>query len=224
MPKRSKKSRLNLIRHWLREHKFKTLLLLIGLTWLIFLGYNRVLAWQEKKEYEKARLAIEALYADIENKIGKPNKTVRDSSCGYGSAKFTRGPRGCSVSIKFTYNVSGPSDTTDRAKQIQGLTLKHFNITYSDFNIKFPFRSLDSEKERDASSGMYIIHNEAVADIEKSIPGFFVKGYRGCSLSFRYGKGDDYNLRTLDDGAQENLMVRLGCGGDARAEHYPVTN
>lgn len=220
MAKKAKKRNSKII--WAKENKFKSLLAVLVFLFVALTLYNKVLAYQEKKEFEKARVAIEALYADIENLVGKPDKTDRISSCGYGSAKFTRGFRGCNVSINFTYKVSGPDEATRRAQAVIKETRQHFNITYSDFDIKLPFIPLESEKVVDPNGGGFLISNEAGADIATNTnSNFYIKGNRGCSLSFIYTRGDYYALPMPNDGSPEYLLVRLGCGGDARAEHYP---
>lgn len=224
MAKRSKRQRKHKGSRilWIKHHR---LISFLAVLLIIFIGvstYNKVLAWQEKKEYEKARVALEALYTDIEKNVGNPDKVERESRCGYGSAKLTRGFRGCSVSISFKYSVSGPAETTQKAESIINETNRHFDITYSDFSSKLPFRPLEAERVRDPNMRGLLISNEAVASIQSDEVINFLGYDRSCTVSFLYGRGDYYALPMPNDGSPEHLSVYLVCGGGAQAEHYPV--
>ena len=172
--------------------------LIVGV--LVYFG----LIWREKKQFALAEKEIDALYAQIVEKIGKPDQEKKTKSCGYASRVYGKGPRGCSVTQRLLYESSGLGESN----KIMVDVLKLSNGTYlQTFGDKSKNRFTDQENRTD----------QHISQDYRDI------GDLSCGISYYFPVvkefSDDFEPRAL-----ENLQIEISCGGPALAEYFPIKN
>lgn len=118
-----------------REHVIMILLAVIGLFALCYFAFTQYQVSQEKKAFADAEIVLTQLSKDIEAKLGPPTSSETIKSCGYSSAKFSKGTLSCSVGVYIFYNTSRLPITSLGAK-IVGMYQNNEDIsaTFSTLN------------------------------------------------------------------------------------------
>lgn len=75
-------------------------LLVVGV--LVYFG----LIWREKAQFAQAEKEIDALYAQIVERVGKPDQEKKEKSCDRPNLKYKKGPLSCSVTVYALYDNS----------------------------------------------------------------------------------------------------------------------
>lgn len=170
---------------------------LIGAATYIFL------IQREKSQFVQAEKEIDALYAQIVEKVGKPNQEKKETSCGYASRVYGKGPRSCTVSHSVLYTGY------DHEKSNQAL---HGFSSYLGTEL---YDDLVRENK-----------NQFTEDSDRSLDQNFsqklsTKTILNCSIQYKYPVrpsvfNDFSNLQN------ENLAIYISCGGPALAEYFPT--
>ena len=71
----------------------------------------------EKWQFNKAEKALDSLYADIVANVGQPAKVEKTKSCGYSSAKYSKGDLSCSISYELQF-IGIPSNVINDIESI----------------------------------------------------------------------------------------------------------
>lgn len=178
-----------------KKYRWRTVLIVILLCVGTFLAVRQIQIVQERADYREAEVVLDNLYSQIEEKIGKPDKVEHIKTCGYSSAKFSKGILSCSVSISFTQPSASIADANltadkiiDRINGNKKLTVGNSSYGESvNFGDKYRFGA------NKPSRGFLIINNSL-----------------RCSVSFQKQNPVD------------QLSVYLLCVGEAKAEHFPL--
>lgn len=72
----------------------------------------------EQREFKKAEAFLEEKKNQIEALAGPADDVVKENSCGYSSAKFSKGSLGCGSSINYMYVVSSLKEANEKVNQI----------------------------------------------------------------------------------------------------------
>lgn len=112
--KNSKKdpAKTNLVGKYTALYKRDTLLwflLTAGCLLLIGMSIFGGIVLYEKWQFNKAEKALDSLYADIVASIGQPVKVEKTKSCGYSSAKYSKGDLSCSINYELQF-IGTPQD------------------------------------------------------------------------------------------------------------------
>lgn len=160
---------------------------------------------REKAQFNQAEKEIDALYAQIVEKVGKPDQEKKEKSCGYASRVYGKGPRSCSVSTYMLFENKSNLDSN----AMMAIIAESIKITPSD----------NLAREEVTSFTPYDQHrfNQTFGDDLQS------SSKKNCSISFSYPVMP-YLSAPIKPTQKENLLISLGCGGPAIAEHYPLRN
>lgn len=170
------------------------LIIIAVIVFLWVLIVNPFLNRQEKNRFEAAYAELESLSKQIQEKTGTPESIETDKSCGYSSAKFSRGHRSCTVKSDIRYTdvtFDTANSIMSNAEPLVGTDLR--------FGLVNSHQSVFEKNERKE---------------QRFIQQFYSNELR-CSVE--YVLLASYNLEETND-----LTLNLSCGGPARAEHYPV--
>lgn len=177
--------------------KILGLVIIIGtLGW--FLIVNPLLIRQEKARFETAAQELEKLSQHIQTN-GEAASANTTRACGYASAKFTRGPRSCGVYLELPY----PEVDLSRANQI----------------MEYVRPIIGSRLYADAGNRQQTKF-ESNDDYLQSFSQEFYRAGLLCHVRYKYT--DTTKLKDNSNNKTLGLVIRLQCGGPARAEHYPV--
>lgn len=182
-----------------QPNKRKTVLFLVGTIAVIvgiYLGIRQVMIVQEKAKFEAAATELEALRKQIEQKIGKADDSQTEKSCGYSSAKFSKGRLSCSTAVELYYPASSHEIANKRMDDISNL-----------FATK-----PDKDYVLDRNSFVSMNESKLVQSFTHNI---IVDGFapRKCLASYTF---------PANDATQESIKVRLSCFMESKGEHYPV--
>lgn len=160
------------------------------------------LVWREKQQFSQAEQEIDALYAQIVEKVGKPDQEKKEKSCGYSSRVYGKGPRSCSVSQQINFSVSSVSEANNRMLSVLRLSGGTYLQQFGDKN-----------RNRFLELGLY--RTKQIIDQDYKDLGDLV-----CNLSYEFPIVESATgLRNSDP---KSLSVLIHCGGSAMIEHYPV--
>lgn len=156
----------------------------------------------EKARFEKAAKQLEGIYGQIEAKIGKPDQITRDKSCGYASREFGRGPRSCSVNVEVIYNnrsIDEINAILEKTSDLMG------GRAYDALNRTAAFTTISNNTSQTLSLDLSTIRIDGL----------------GCSVDYSYPLTKE-NTTSYGRATNNNLLISLGCGGDALSEYYHV--
>jgi len=183
-----------------QKNWFAVLLVVVLLGVLAFIGVNRLIIYNQKKQFDQAEKSLDTLYADIVKNVGQPTSMKKDKSCSYRSEKYSQGERSCSVDIYMYFNdVNQQQDAMDLALRVEDSLMKNerINLTSTTAQNNNPYVSSHDYNSSD---------------------GFKFKDQQLSCYS-------DY---TLDKQAlfsdTKSFRVTLSCYGNSRSEFYPVKN
>jgi hypothetical protein len=181
------------------------LLMLVGLVaFIYFVLYRPLSIHQEKKNFEKAEASLNELYEKIVQKIGLPDQKKNNKSCGYASRAYGRGDRSCSIGIMILFKNKGSTEST----QLMQTAAKLVN----DSGLSLLGEPVDSFRPAGEYPG-----NQNIRQDYTKIAGLT------CTVQYTYPISAKSNS-SFTGLALENFSVELNCGGQAKAEHYPVSN
>jgi hypothetical protein len=186
------KSRLNNV--------FLGLLILVAvgvLGW--FFAVKPILAAQEKKRFEKAAASLQQLADEIQAKIGKADEVIESRSCGYSSAKFSKGNLSCAVRVELNYLGYDLSKSNRALTDVSGLIGSTLYPGAGNF---------------DTSSF------EDMAPAEQSFSQGFEKANLSCKAAYLYT--DSTKFRTARPDETSGLVISLNCSGSSLAEHFAI--
>ncbi len=188
--------------------KDKKVLLVIAVVILAiigFFGYRQFAIVQEKRHFEQAYEDIEKLRQEIAAELGEPTAVEQEKSCGYSSAKFSKGRLGCAVSKSFAY-VADSDEFNSRFQSTQNVIAK-------------------SEVFSVGSGGDDTLGyaDESIGSIGKTFS-LSSKHNMNCFVSYFFAKPPNPRLKIEAATDRYNFSVRISCSKEAGFEHYPLTN
>lgn len=180
----------------------------LALIVLGFAGYAYLIQ-REKAQFAAAEKEIDALYAQIAEKVGKPDQEKKEKSCGYASRVYGKGPRSCSVSKYILFE----NKDIDQANEIVKTISQTINVKPSRFSMdKFG-----------VSGNRYEFLKEDDRIIDQSLGSDLNLGFsKGCSIEFVHPVASDSYVEMFQNISKENLSIGIVCGGPAMAEYFPV--
>lgn len=167
---------------------------------LVYFG----LMWNEKRQFSQAEKEMDALYAQIVEKVGKPDQEKKEKSCGYASRVYDRGPRSCWVGMYGLFENIDSAKANDIMKQAGDVS-----------GVK--------PKDRLARSAVLDFSSPGVSASDQEFgAGLDISSSKSCVLDFVYPLSDhsSYGFATSNT---KDLLVSLHCSGDAMVEYFPVT-
>lgn len=167
----------------------------------LYFAYRQYAIVQDRKQFERAEVVVDQLYAGIVQTIGEPTKNTKNKSCSYASAKFSKGRRGCWVGYKLEYTVSG----NDSANAIRAKV----NSLYKTKNL------VSIIYERDPSFA------PTVDTVPGNEPAYTLVDSSGLEYASRLEYYDPNNIFNKDITGYV-VTLSIGHGGNAQAEYYPV--
>ena len=100
---------------------YKIVVILVLATLVVSVLAYFGLIWREKKQFALAEKEIDALYAQIVEKIGKPDQEKKEKSCDRPNLKFEKGPLSCFTAMYLLYENKDFQDSNDIMKKVSGL-------------------------------------------------------------------------------------------------------
>jgi hypothetical protein len=160
---------------------------------------------REKAQFNQAEKEIDALYAQIIEKVGKPDQEKKEKSCGYASRVYGKGPRSCSVSKYFLYENKDATQSniiTEDVKKLSG------NAPLQRFGDKSINKFIEYDKTHKTNDQQL---SQGYSDIGNLV----------CNLRYSYPEIELFsNIFKSKHGT--NLQISITCSGPAMAEHYQL--
>jgi len=181
-----------------QKNWFALLLVVVLLGVLAFIGVNKLIIYNQKKQFDQAEKSLDTLYTDIVKNVGQPTSVNKDNHCSYQSTAWGNGDRGCSVGVDAYYdNISNKQEAIATARNIES---RLENISYVSI-----LRKLSENEDTYVKPGNY----SSSDDIK------FKDQNLKCYVSYVLDKKELYSENAT-------LRVSMNCYGDAKAEFYPV--
>lgn len=79
-------------------------------------------AWYQGYAFRKVEKKLDALTQEIVTELGEPISQTKEQSCGYASAKFSRGRLGCGSTTDLVYNLHDKSASDSIQKTRETIT------------------------------------------------------------------------------------------------------
>lgn len=175
-----------------------------------FICVNKLIVYNQKKQFDAAEKSLDTLYASIINEVGQPTDVKKDKSCGYASTEWGRGRRSCGISYQLSYKVNNSSEANSFRKKIEQQVESQDNTIISA-------GSLNRAPLEEPNLGNQ--YSQTNSNLRASL------GLLKCDGAYYYGKDlkeTALNSDYLRIEKNTSFLVILGCSGDAKAEFYPV--
>ncbi len=158
----------------------------------------------EQKEFQAAEAYLEEKKNEIEQLVGPANKVEKTNSCGYSSAKFSKGRLGCSTYFLLSYHISSLDEANRYLNIVEPLGINEIG-RFGDR----PARFTEDDSDRNIQLSQTLKKSE---NPDKQTTLEWLKGYirPGCNTYYEYSKG------------KETVQISMVCGGQAMTEMYPV--
>lgn len=190
-----------------RKHKkilfpFVILVIVIG----GYIAYDKISLIRNRQAFERARVAIDTIYADIVAQTGQPDNSKRVSNCARSNVALGEGSMSCDVAIDFIYGLADEAAANIILEEIQSVVKNHENLFK-------PIKPL-STSIRDSLVANTLYHT--AADNYKS-------GALDCKINYVYDTPREISLK-LKNQSLKPLEINVGCYGFARSAYYPLLN
>ena len=176
---------------------------LYGLVALVVLGVagREVLIYRQKAEFGKAEKEIDALYAQIVEKVGKPDQEKKEKSCNRPNLKFEKGPLSCFVASYLLYENKNLEQSNNLMVEISSLGNQPLRIG-----------SVSSQ----ANAFTYPPRRNGDQVFFQSLG---TKTPLSCTFSYVYPakEQDEFKLNS-----ETGFEIGIDCGGPAILEYFPV--
>ena len=170
-----------------------------------FFVYQRIALELNKRGFQQARSAIDAVYANIVAKVGPPDNSKRFNSCNRSHQEFETGPLSCDVETRFIYGVSGLAEGDILFKKIQS------SISANEKLLK-PTRPLSK-----SIGGLLVVNTYYYSTND-----YFVSPSRmDCIVSYTYNTPRQIDLQ-INDLTKKPLEISIDCSDWAKAQYYPL--
>lgn len=198
----SAKQKVSLPRRIL-HHKFYLILIIILLGVAGYFGYEKYAAWQNKRDFQQARAAIDSIYADIVRQVGPPDNSKRSNDCSRSYQEFTGyGNLTCDLNLELLYAVSDRNDATVHYKKIQTILGETSTL------------STASKLSTD------IIDKLVVSSYYHEAQDSYMLKSLKCTSKYVYDTPQDTYLSI--EGLKNYLFIVIGCSGNAISQYYPL--
>lgn len=189
-----------------RSHKFISFLIFIVLLIVGIFIYQKIALEINKRDFQKARSAVDSIYSDIVTQIGVPDNSKHANTCSRPNLTFEEGLLSCRVSISFIYGVSDIGEAASKFALIQ----KTVNS-----NQIFKSTSTPATKIIPLQVGATV---SSTALDHYTIPNTNMV----CGVKYIYDTPSETNLRLLSEGPRlKTFYIIIGCDDWARAQYYP---
>lgn len=173
-------------------------LIVLGIATYIFL------IQREKAQFAKAEKEIDALYAQIVQKVGKPDQEKKTKSCGYASRVYGRGPRSCSIGLSLLYEGKSAENSNTIVNDVFSVSGGTYLQSYGDKTVnKF-------------------IHQDSYRIDQKLDQDFRDTDGLVCNLGYNFPVVKEFS-ESFSPKNLENLEINITCSGPAMAEYFLVT-
>jgi len=164
---------------------------------------------QDKERFTKAEASLDEVYNQIVAKVGKPDEVKKDNNCAYANRVYGKGPLSCGTDILFVYSVNNEGSANSILTSVNNMftgSRQNFSITYVP-----KIHSFSALKDR---KDFQEVNEDLVEKLTKI----------SCYLTYKYASYDNALLPISFLNNSQNIVVELGCGGPAKAEHFTVKN
>lgn len=176
---------------WYRKRRFQVVAIIAPLA-LLFIGYNLVLDWQDKKRFDQSRQSVDSLSEKIVAESSrKPDQVITVAECGRNKLKYGEGDLACSYSRLLNYSnleiVDANSVIQEQisyAKNQDGLEERYGNLPVQEIRMSDQGENTTSYVFKHLGSG------------------------HDCSISFSYS--DQYS----------SLEAKIYCSSKSRNSYY----
>lgn len=196
-------SKLKRFISWLRTHKLASVALVLILLVVGFFVYEKVALELNKRAFQNARTAINAVYADIVKNVGPPDNNKHESSCSRPSQVYGQGPLSCDVRTSIIYGLSDKDQANTIFKTVQ--------IT---MNQNKKFKSVMLEPDISSLPVGNSIYTSATDRYKMG-------GGIDCTMSYWYDTPRQTDL-VINDKNKKTFEIILNCNGWARTEFYSM--
>lgn len=165
---------------------------LIISTFIIWFGVYQVQAHIERNGFIRAKTELSAVADEVAAKMGKPEKRVSSDACGYTSEKYSRGNRYCDVNIYMYYRI--PNNSA---------------VEFGD--------AIEKAISSSQSIENYSLTRPTRSKVTITYSSFSLKSFKQCGA-----QEDIVNSNESVNKKDKFVKLSLNCGGNAKAEYFPV--
>lgn len=178
---------------------------IVGIGLVGFFGvYRPVSVYLDKQRFLRAEKEIEEVAEQIQAKIGPADQVKRGASCSYASRKFERGPLSCGVGVHGIYIADDPSSANSILEKV--VSIKASTL--------YPGASQQGATE---------FKDNKASHVQQSFTQDFYSSGLLCKIEYVFPA--EVNLEEyFPENDTRNIRITTRCSGDARAEHFPVTD
>jgi len=187
------------------HRKLIAFIVIIALAVGAYFVYQAVALRINKHDFQKARTAIDTIYADIVSKVGQPDDQKIVNNCTRTYQEFTgySAPT-CHVDTILIYGVKDGANANQQFKKIQNIVSAHADLLK-------PSRPLSKS-----------ITDQFVVDtINHAASDTYSLGSLHCVANYVYDTPDETFLE-IKDTSNKSLQITIGCYGPARQQYYPL--
>ena len=156
---------------------------------------------REKAQFNQAEKEIDALFAQIIEKVGKPDQEKKEKSCDRPNLKFDKGPLSCSIDRYLLFSNKDASSATEILKKVSVLGNGNLRLGSA------------------ATTGVAFSDNIQRSGDQRFFQNLESHTTLSCNLSYTY-PADEQNIFTVN--SQGAIIIGLGCYSSAMVEHYPL--
>ena len=171
-------------------------LAVLGLTVYVYL------IQREKSQFATAEKEIDALYAQIVEKVGKPDQEKKEKTCDRPNLKFAKGPLSCSVSKSMLFENKNFEESNSLMSNISSLS--YMPVRVGSVSSELPGFTANGRRNGDQ------VFSQS----------FSSKTNLSCTLSYVYPakEQDEFSASNTSTAFE----VSFDCGGSAMSEYFPV--
>lgn len=156
---------------------------------------------REKAQFNQAEKEIDALYAQIVEKVGKPDQEKKEKSCDRPNLKFDKGPLSCFVGKYLLYENKSASTSTEILNRIFSLgtgSLRHGSA---------------------AATGASFSDSVKIAGDQRFFQDLATQSSLSCNFSYTYPSIEQDEFIASSPSA---LVIGISCYRPALLEYFPL--
>jgi hypothetical protein len=184
-----------------------------------YLVHNHAIT-ADKTRFAHAGNDVETVADQIVATVGQPADRKDGGKCSYAHQEFTRGTLSCDVYAYLAFEANGPNDVNAIVQKIDVLSSLHGK----------PWNFIEvTEKPHEFTDGVNYSDNFVILhDIfDTEIRSLTYKGSNTlpCGISYLYFNSLSHpkGYPVFNVSAPQTLLVDIGCGGNSKAQYFPIS-
>ncbi len=161
---------------------------------------------KDRQRFKSVEAKLSVLASSIEAKLGKPDAAESRNSCGRANLKSSKGPLTCSISHEYAYIVTNIDEADALASSVEEIMRNQGNKFMVIKPLKKSFKQIPGNISVPEIDSDYVASEEDMR----------------CGLTYDYVPVGAFFGNLIADSSKENISISIGCGGAAKAEHYPM--